>query len=244
MPLYKTRKSAEVYGYAVGILLAEGTGPRAPGDVANATSYRYPVLYKRVAGASAERLATGDPQLEPAVVSAAQALEAEGVKGISSNCSFFANYQDAVTKAVRVPVFLSSLMQLPFIAASLGRKRAIGIITGDARALGNRLPTLSGAPAESQLVVRGLEGEAAFRRAILEGGDALDTALVETALVKTALAMIREQPAMGALLLEGAALPPYAQAVREASGLPVFDFLTMIDFYQQTAHRAHYAGYY
>ena len=244
MPLYKTRKSAEVYGYAVGILLAEGTGPLVPGDVANATSYRYPVLYRRVAGASAERLSTGDPELEPAVVGAAQALEAEGVKGISSNCSFFANYQDAATKAVRVPVFLSSLMQLPFIAASLGRRRAIGIITGDAAALGNRLPALSGAPAESQLVVRGLEGEAAFRRAILEDGDALDTALVEAALVKTALAMIREYPALGALLLEGAALPPYAQAVREASGLPVFDFLTMIDFYQKCAHREHYAGYY
>jgi hypothetical protein len=244
MPLYKTRKSAEVYGYSVGILLADGTGPLVPGDVANATSYRYPVLYKRVAAATAKRLATGDPELEPAVVAAAQALAAEGVKGISSNCSFFANYQDAVTKAVRVPVFLSSLMQLPFIAACLGRKRAIGVITDDAAALGNRLPTLSGVPAEYQLVVRGLEGEPAFRGSHLEGGQAVDTNLLEAALVRTALALVRDHPTLGAVLLEGAALPPYARAVRAASGLPVFDFLTMIDFYQQCAHREHYAGYY
>jgi hypothetical protein len=244
MPLYKTRTSAEVYGYSVGILLAERTGALVPGDVANATSYRYPVLYKRVAAATAARLSTGDPELEPAVVAAAKGLEAEGVKGISSDCGLFASYQDAVTKAVRVPVFLSSLMQLPFIAASLGRKCPIGVITGDAAAFGNRLPALSGVPAECQLVLRGLESETAFRSNSLEDGDELDTALVEAALVKTVLALIRDHPAMGALLLEGAALPPYAQAVREASGLPVFDFLTMIDFYQKTAHREHYAGYY
>jgi len=244
MPVFRTRKSAEVYGYAVGILLVGRTGPAARGDVANAASFPYPVLYRSVEGATTARLSLGDPELEPAVVAAAQALAAEGVKGISSNSSFFANYHEAVAKAVNVPVFLSSLMQIPFIAASLSRKRAIGIITGDARLLGNRLPGASGVPAETELVVRGLEGEAAFRRSVLEDGDELDTALVEEALVRVARDMLREHRGLGAFLLEGAQLPPYAKAVREASGLPVYDFLTMIDFHQRSAHRAAYTGYY
>jgi len=244
MPVYETRKSAEVYGYAVGILLAGGSGPAALGDVANAASFRYPVLYRPVEGATLARLRAGDPELEPAVAAAATALAAEGVKGITSNCSFFANYHDAVAKAAALPVFLSSLAQLPFIAASLGRKRAIGVITGDAAALGNRLSSLARVPAECELVVRGLEGETAFRRAILEDGDALETSLVEGALLGIAREMTRDHPSLGAFLLEGAALPPYAKALREASGLPVFDFLTMIDFHQKSAHRAAYAGYY
>jgi Asp/Glu/hydantoin racemase len=244
MPVYKTRKSAEAYGYSVGILLAAGGGPRVPGDVANATSYGYPVLYRAVPDATVERLRGAAPELEAAVVAAARALAAEGVKGITSNCSFFANYQEAVTSAVEVPVFLSSLLQLPFISANLARGRAIGVITADARALGNRLLASSGVEADRPVVVRGLDDQPEFRRGILLDGDKLDTELVEAEVAAAARRMVAENPDMGAILIECAALPRYAKAVQAATGLPVFDFLTMIDFFQKTAHREPYSGYY
>jgi hypothetical protein len=37
-------------------------------------------------------------------------------------------------------------------------------------------------------------------------------------------------------------LPPYAKAVQDATGLPVFDFLTMIDYHERAAHRPRYDG--
>jgi len=35
---------------------------------------------------------------------------------------------------------------------------------------------------------------------------------------------------MGAILLECSLLPPYAKGVADKTGLPVFDYMTMIDF--------------
>ena len=38
-------------------------------------------------------------------------------------------------------------------------------------------------------------------------------------------------------------LPPYAKAVQAETGLPVFDFLTMIDYVYAGTHRKAYQGY-
>jgi hypothetical protein len=45
-----------VYGAAVGILMLEARFPRIPGDVGNATTWPFPVLYKVVRGASPDRV--------------------------------------------------------------------------------------------------------------------------------------------------------------------------------------------
>ena len=243
MPVFTTRKTAEAYGFPVGILLLDEARPRAPGDVAAAASYRYPVLFRRVPGASLDRVLHGDPELEAAVAEAARELEREGVKGIASDSGCFINYQRAVVKAVGVPVFLSSLMQLPFIASCIGRQRAIGIVTLERRALGNRVLALSGVDARRGIIVAGLEDQPNFA-AIRAGHDELDTVRAEAEAVAVARRLVGEHPEIGAILLEGAMLPPYSRAVQQATRLPVFDFLGMIDYFQKGAHRAAYRGYY
>ncbi|MDD9924879.1 MAG: aspartate/glutamate racemase family protein, partial [Rhodospirillaceae bacterium] len=45
-----------VYGARLGILMLETRFPRIPGDVGNATTFPFPVLYKVVQGASSERV--------------------------------------------------------------------------------------------------------------------------------------------------------------------------------------------
>ena len=110
MPKYRVR-DADTYGHAVGILLLDYRGPFIPGDVGNATTYGFPVIFKLVKGLTLDRVLAGDVACEAAIVEAARELESHGVRGISSDCGFLIQYQEAVKKAVKVPVFMSSLLQ-------------------------------------------------------------------------------------------------------------------------------------
>ena len=72
----------------------------------------------------------------------------------------------------------------------------------------------------------------------------LDAELIEAEVASVALDMQRTNPTMGAILLECSMLPPYANAVQQALGLPVFDFLTMIDQFHRATHQRRYQGSY
>ena len=54
---------------------------------------------------------------------------------------------------------------------------------------------------------------------------------LEANVLATVRKMIAENPAIGAILLECSEFPPFAAAVSEATGLPVFDFISMIDYF-------------
>jgi len=242
MPVYTTQPSVEASGFAVGILLLDYKGPFVPGDVGNATSYDYPVLFRTVPKATSARVFSGDPELEAAVIEAAKALEAQGVKGISSDCGYFVNYQDAVAKAVKVPVYLSSLLQLPFISACIGRDRPIGVICANATALGNRLLEMTGLGADREVFIKGMRDEPVFGSSVTGDCMQLDPEVLESEVVGVAKRMVRERPELGAFLIECSMLPPYAKAIQDATGLPVFDFITMIDYHERAAHRPGYNG--
>ena len=244
MPVYRTLRTADAYGYCVGILLQDYHCAFIPGDVGNATTYDYPVLYRSVPGAIGARLLRGDPELETDVIEAAKDLEAQGVKGISSDCGFFMNYQDAVAAAVKVPVFLSSLLQIPFVSTFLGKHLAIGVITADSTALTNRLLSESGVDGNRKIVVHGLQDEPEFKTNLLGEGDTLDTDKIESETVNAARRMQEENPDLGAIVMECSMLPPYSKSVQAATGLPVYDFINMIDYFQRGTHQKDYHGYY
>ena len=243
MPQYHMRSGAQTYGHAVGCLMIEADEPYIPGDVANASSYDYPVLFRRVPGTTVERITTGDPELESAVVETAQALVSQGVKGITSNCGFMLKFQKAAADAVDVPVFLSSLMQLPFVAAAAGEGRPIGIITAMSNRLGNDLLELSGVRPDTQIAVAGLQDRPEFR-GVLEKRGVLDSDKLEQEMVDAAHELQGEHPDLAAIVLECALLPPYARAVQDATGLPVYDFMTLIDYFHAGSHRHRYEGAY
>jgi hypothetical protein len=51
-----------------------------------------------------------------------------------------------------------------------------------------------------------------------------------------------EHPEVGAILLECSDLPPYAWAVQEGSGLPVYDFITLINWVERSVAQEPYYG--
>lgn len=243
MPKYRVR-NADTYGHAVGILLLDYRGPFIPGDVGNATSFGFPVLYKLVKGLTLDRVLAGDPECETAIVEAAKELEAFGVRGISSDCGFLVQYQRAVQNAVKVPVFMSSLLQIPFLAMMFEPSRPIGCITATRRKLGNNVLALAGVSSEINVVIEGMEDQPHFKEAIMEEGGELDSDLIEAETVDCARSLQERHPDLGALVIECSMLPPYSKAVQDATDLPVFDFITMINYFYEGTHRRPYHGYY
>ena len=61
-------------GFAIGIIAVNLIYPKFPGNVANATTYPFPVLYKKVSFAI-ERLFEGDSALKEEIIAAAKELE-------------------------------------------------------------------------------------------------------------------------------------------------------------------------
>ena len=49
-------------------------------------------------------------------------------------------------------------------------------------------------------------------------------------------------PTLRAVLLECTELPPYADAIREATGLAVFDAITLVDFYHSAVRIGPHPG--
>src|SRR6266852_1063186 len=111
---YRARRGQVAYGYSVGIVCLEYFLPFIPGDVGNASTYDFPVLYREVKGATFEAIIQRqDAAMAAPIVEAAQELARQGAKAITSDCGYFGAYQREVAAAVDVPVFMSSLMQAP-----------------------------------------------------------------------------------------------------------------------------------
>jgi hypothetical protein len=230
-------QNATAVAPAIGILVMDARIKRIPGDVGNPATFPFPVLCRTVAGATLQRLITErDPSLLEPFIAAGWELVREGVKALTTTCGFMILFQEDLAREFPVPVCTSSLLQLPFIERTLRPQDRIGILTADA---GNLTPEhLRRAGGDlSRLTVCGLENGSFFREAIFSGSGRLDAGNVEAEVVAQARRMTTADPAIRAVLLECANLPPYAAAVQRAVGLPVYDVVTMIHHVQSALSR-------
>ena len=119
-----------IYGARLGILSLETRFPRVPGDMCNAGTWPFPVLYAVVPGASPQRVVRERAQglLEP-FLDAARGLVRAGVDGITTSCGFLSLFQAELSAACSVPVAASSLMQIPLVERLLPPGRRAGVIT-------------------------------------------------------------------------------------------------------------------
>lgn len=242
--LYTVRPGQVSYGEAIGILLLENYVPFIPGDTANATTYDFPVRFQRVEGLTVEKMFSHDVLMYEKIKEAALSLKKEGVRAITSDCGFMIIHQQRLANELRMPVFVSSLMQLPFMDLITGGKRHVGVITANSRSLTHELFSMAGASTDliGRLSVRGLEDYEPFVEAVFEEKGELDSDLIEAGVVQRAQQLLKEEPDIGAILLECSLLPPYGAAVQEAVGLPVFDFVTMINYVHSTVVRQRFTG--
>ena len=231
--------TTHIHAPRIGILCWEtGQVPRGlmqleslVGNSTNLASYNYPVRLKPVCGANVHTVLE-NPSREVLVhmIADAKAMAADGVKAITTSCGFNAIFQQELASALDVPVFTSSLLQVPMVQRMLGPKAEVCIVTANAGALRPEHLSAAGIERNTGLHIAGLEKNTEWCRLFDEPEKDVDLALIEQEILSTCLAAQAAHPALRAFVLECTDLPPFSAAIRQQTGLPVFDFITMTNY--------------
>ncbi len=231
-----------IYGFSIGILMLNSQFPRIPGEMGNASTWDFPVLYKVVKGASPQKVVIeNDPGLLGPFIKGAKELEAEGVSAITTNCGFLAMFQKEMNEAVNVPLFSSTLMMVPLVYSMIRPDQKVGIMTVNKATLSDKIINGAGC-SDIPKVIIGMEEEEEFTNMILEDRLQVDVDKCRAEHVHVARRLVDENPDLGAIVLECTNMPPYSHAIQQATGLPVFDIVTYVNFMQHALVKKVYRG--
>ncbi|MGB9901266.1 MAG: aspartate/glutamate racemase family protein [Pseudothermotoga sp.] len=222
-----------IYGFKVGVIMLETHFPRLPGDIGNALTWDFPVLYKTVKGTSAQKIIVNDP--EPFLqkfIDTALELQNNGVRLVTTSCGFLSPFQDRVASALSVPFVSSALILVPLIQKMIGPSRKVGIITANSEALSERHFESVGVFGKNVVKV-GIE-DTEFGKALLYDKWEIDVELAKREMVEKAR-ILSSDPLIGAIVLECTNMPPFSKDIKSATGLPVFDIVSLINFVYSAA---------
>lgn len=228
----------------VGVISVPAWLPCPPGHVTNAHTFDFPVRYVDLTGANQQLVHGAAESLEGQLIETAKGLERDGVRVICADCGYFGHFQKKVADAVDIPVYLSGVMQVPWIRAGLKSTQKIGVICGDAPHLTYSLFESCGVSKEDyeRCVIIGAQDEPEFYKFDKNVGN-FDSAKVRQELVGLAKKLQQENPELGAILLECTDMPPYAASIQAETNLPVFDTTTMIKFLHNVVAQRSYGGF-
>lgn len=206
----------------VTVLQLDTDFPRIAGDVGATESYAYVPQIIRIKGASVGRIVTDRPQdIDIAPFESALA-DARG-DIIVTSCGFLSYWQDHLAQRASRPFIASSLTTLEGLSKSYDPDE-LHILTFDAARLGSAHLGLYPAYATS---ITGLPPTHHLRDVIGHNRASLDAARATREMVD--LVQSTTTPRHKHILFECTNLPPYRDAIRAATGLPVTDILSVIE---------------
>jgi hypothetical protein len=246
----RTRRNHACYGMGIGIMVLDDAYPGFPGDVRNASAFPFPVQYEIAEGVDNYTLVWA-PDKTPCrapILHAAARLERMGCRAIAAECGYFAYFQKEVAAHVQVPVFMSSLLQVPLIQQVIGPDKAVGIVCAQKRFLSEAHLVNVGIDPNSRFVVAGAQDEYGCpefdnlwdhekRPEVPE----IFYDQAEADMVRICREFCDANPSIGALMLECTGMQPFARAVQRTLDLPVFSWGTLLDYaYGVVVHREYY----
>ena len=165
-------------------------------------------------------------------IEAIKYLEAEGVNGYTGDCGFMMNFQQLARMNTKLPVYMSSLCQLPSVTCAYGQNEKIAIFTANGVSLAPMRDLIRdecGVDTEQErYIIVGCENVDHFGDEVAKGLK-VNTDLATPGIVQKALETQAANPEIRAFLFECTELPQFSDAVRAATGLPVYDSITMSD---------------
>jgi hypothetical protein len=213
------------YGQEIGILMLDTIFPRIPGDIGNANSYNFPVRYKVVKGAEPDKIMGDEPDLDllQLFIQAAQELEREGVKAITTSCGFLAPFQKQIADAISIPVFTSALILVPLIRAMLNKGKKIAIFTERAHHLNERHFNGVGWSAKDiPVIIKGMKENAVFPSVFIGNSPELESEILRREMEEMARELMADHPDTGAIVLECTNMGPFSANIQATARVPVF----------------------
>jgi Asp/Glu/hydantoin racemase len=208
---------------ALGLLMLDTRFPRPPGDVGHPDTFAFPVLREVVRGATPERIVRGDDvQALAPFVAAAHELVARGAAAIATSCGFLSRWQRELQAALPVPVWSSALLKLAEL-----RAQRCGVVTIEAASL--TAAHFEAVGADPATPVEGITPGSPLHLTLLRDLPELDAADAQAQVLDAGARLVARVPGLQAIVLECTNLPPYAQALRGATGLPVHDVVTLLN---------------
>lgn len=202
-----------------------------PGNSTNPATYPFPVRFCRIEGANLDTVLENPSQLVlRRMIEQGHRLAAEGIRAITTSCGFNAVFQQDLAEALDIPVFTSSLLQVPLVSRLIPSGKKIGIVTAKKAALRAEHLRAVGISEEMAVAVFGLEECREWNKIFRAPDDDMDLDAVAGEVVETATRAARTHPEIAAIVLECTDLPPFAPSIRKATGLPVYDYTTLVRF--------------
>jgi aspartate/glutamate racemase len=238
-----------VCGVTIGLVQMHVNLAMIPGNMGNATTFDFPILYRRMNADNVVDVMANPPteNFTDAIVEAAQWLELQGVRAIMGNCGFFGSYQNAVKARINLPFFSSSLMMLPMMVHSMPANKKVGVITANGPILKEVQAIencgLSPEDKENRIVVMGCENGEEFSTTIMANTGVYNPHKVEQEIVAVARQMLAENDDIGAILLECTELSPAAVAVQNEVRMPVWDYTTLTKWIYSGCIRRPFTGH-
>jgi hypothetical protein len=246
----EARSGGMAYGMGLGVMLLDDVYPGFPGDVRNASGYPFPIQYEIITGVDIKKLVVDDNKILclPPIIRAAQKLEKLGCRAIVAECGYFAYFQREVAASVKVPVFMSSLLQVPLAQQIVGSQRVVGILMANAQHLTDHHLESVGIRLGSNYVIGGAmddgrcqEFDHLWTAGLRSNPPAADYAKAEAEFLTVATEFYKQYPKMGAMVLECTGFPPFARALQREINIPIFSWGTLMDFaYSVVVHRDYY----
>ncbi|MBH67764.1 MAG: hypothetical protein CMM58_05365 [Rhodospirillaceae bacterium] len=224
------RPGKTIYGAALGILSLDTRFPRIQGDIGNAETWPFPVIYKIVEGATSDKVVRkGAAGLKEDFTKAAKEVVAMGADGIGTTCGFLSLFQSDIAKAAGVPVASSSLMQIPWVQSTLPPDKRVGVITISKESVTPEHLEAVGVPLDTPIV--GTEGGKTFTTSVLDDGMYMDFELARDDLVSAAEELVSRYPEVGAVVLECTNMGPFSKDINLALGMPVYDVVSYLTWF-------------
>lgn len=246
----EARPGQQAYGMGLGVILLDDVYPGFPGDVRNASGYPFPIQYEVVSGVDIKKLVVDSNKITclPPLIKAAQKLEKLGCRAIVAECGYFAYFQREVAASVKIPVFISSLLQVPMAQQVVGANRVVGILMANAKHLTDHHLESVGIKLGSNYVIGGAmedlrceEFDHLWTAGLRTNPPAADYAKAEAEFLAVATEFYNQHPKMGAMVLECTGFPPFARALQREINIPIFSWGTLMDFaYSVVVHREYY----